>query len=324
MIQRAESQLLSGSEIDHLTPIQRISDQTLIEHSIALDIKREDLCHPIISGNKWHKLRLNLQAAKDKGYKRVLSFGGAWSNHLHALAFLSQKEGLDCILVIRGEELESKPLNAMLKDAKEWGAQLCFITRSEFKQKESPGLLEPLQSRFGGFYVIPQGGSNAAGVEGCRMFADSCLRQYHKQFNTFPDYVALAAGSGTMAAGFAQACATLGSKVCLRVYPALDDPGIESLINHFAKFGEHGNSERFSLQIARIYPTRFGKTDERLRGFMFEFEKDHKIPLDPVYNSKLMFGVYRDIKDGYFQHEAGKESRILAIHSGGLQGLRSY
>lgn len=312
------------------TPVEGLSESILVDRKISLFIKREDQCHPIISGNKWHKLRFNLEHAKRLGFQKIVSFGGAWSNHIHALAYACQKENLDLLALIRGEELAKNPLNPMLKEAQAFGAKLHFISRSDYRKKTDESFLLSLDNDFGPRYVIPEGGANASGVLGSKVFALNCLQEFFRSHQRYPSHVVLACGSGTTTAGFLQALAEteMTEKKSIKViaYAAAKDASLQEKIIKLSLLKLIDNKVISALALSKInWQLRdmsgkgFGKLDREQQSFMESFEQKHQISLDPVYTAKLFHQVFLDIEQGYFQ----EGSCILVLHSGGMQGARS-
>lgn len=309
------------------TPINPIAEDVCVEKNINLFIKREDLCHAVISGNKWHKLRLNLIQAKQQGLTQILSFGGAWSNHIHALAYACSKENLALHAVIRGEELRNCPLNLMLAEAQDYGAQLHFISRSDYRKKTEKTFLLELQKKIGPCYVIPEGGANAYGVQGSELFAIHCLEQFYLLNTHYPNYIVLACGSGTMAAGFIQALAKQQHiSTQLVAYAAVKDASLPQKIIELAQSNLQAHKQLLPTEFAKVawqvkamQGKGFASVAPEQVMFMQDFQLKHGIPLDPVYTGKLVQQVLLDIQAGYFP----KHSSILLIHSGGLQGGRS-
>ncbi len=150
------------------TIAQNIPDQQISFHDITLIIRRLDLVHPQISGNKFFKLKYNFLEAKRQGYQHILSFGGAYSNHIAATAFAAQQFGFQSVGVIRGEELADRPLNPTLATAQQFGMQLHFVSRDEYRRKQRPEYLAELARHFPEHYVIPEGGTNALAIRGCQ------------------------------------------------------------------------------------------------------------------------------------------------------------
>ena len=179
------------------TIAQNIPDQQINFHDITLIIRRLDLVHPQISGNKFFKLKYNFLEAKRQGYQHILSFGGAYSNHIAATAFAAQQFGFQSVGVIRGEELADRPLNPTLATAQEFGMQLHFVSRDEYRRKQQPEYLAELARQFPEHYVIPEGGTNALAIQGCQ----EILKDSDAQF----DVICCAVGTGGTISGLIEA-----------------------------------------------------------------------------------------------------------------------
>ncbi|GEP49368.1 1-aminocyclopropane-1-carboxylate deaminase [Flavobacterium noncentrifugens] len=267
---------------------------------VALFIKREDLIHPFISGNKYRKLKYNLLRAKSEKKKKLLTFGGAFSNHIAAVAFAGKEQGLETIGIIRGEELAEKASqNPTLQFAKDCGMQLEFVSRADYRLKSETGFLDKLSAQFGDFYLIPEGGTNAFAIRGC----EEILTQKDAEF----DFICCAVGTGGTISGLISS-AKPHQKVL--GFPALK---ADFLQEEICKFAPDGNWE-----LVKGYEFGgYGKISEELILFINDFKARTNVPLDPVYTGKMAFGVIDLIQKGYFS----KGSQILMIHTGGLQGI---
>ncbi|MBT8321471.1 MAG: pyridoxal-phosphate dependent enzyme [Eudoraea sp.] len=281
-------------------PNQRIELPILQEHGINLYIKREDLIHPVVSGNKYRKLKYNLLAAKDQGFETLLTFGGAYSNHIAATAFAGAENGLCTIGVIRGEELESRwQDNPTLKEAHGAGMQFHFTSRQEYRNKTTASFLDQLKQRWGNFYLLPEGGTNELAVKGCEEILQAGDRQF--------DLVASCVGTGGTLAGLINSAQphqeVLG-------FPVLRDEGLKEDIPTFVKQGHW----------RLIWDYHFGgyaKVTRPLIAFINDFKHRTGISLDPIYTGKLLYGLLDLVARGEFK----AQTKILAIHSGGLQGI---
>jgi 1-aminocyclopropane-1-carboxylate deaminase len=287
-------------------PIQAVDDPDLEEAGISLSMLRLDLAHPLISGNKWFKLKHNLLQARREGQSTLLSFGGAWSNHLHALAAAGNLYGFSTIGVIRGELPD--PLNICLQEAVNAGMHLYAVPRSSYRAKDTE-LLAELNTRFGSFYLIPEGGGNREGALGC---AEIPSLYVHKRF----DLVTLACGTGTTLAGVAST-----SSLPILGFQVLRGQGYLSreVVNLQAQFDLSANCDwRMNDQF---HFGGYAKADSKLLSFLAKFESRHGIPLEPVYSAKMLYGIYAlSKKRDFFPQNCS----ILAIHGGGLQGRRGF
>lgn len=281
-------------------PNQHIDLPLLREKGIQLYLKREDTIHPFISGNKYRKLKYNLLEAKKQGKDTLLTFGGAFSNHIAATAYAGREQGLQTIGVIRGEELVHKwQSNPTLKLAHEHGMRFHFVSRSEYRLKNEPSFLQNLKERFGEVYLLPEGGTNALAVKGC----SEILTEEDATF----DYICSAAGTGGTAAGLIHA--SLPHQTVL-AFPALKG---NFLLDEIRTFVQH---ERWQL-ITDYHFGGYAKVDQQLIAFINLFKHETGIPLDPIYTGKMLFGIFDLVKRGVF----APGTQILAIHTGGLQGI---
>lgn len=263
-------------------------------------IKREDLLHPYVSGNKFRKLKYNLLEAKKQGYTTILTFGGAFSNHISAVSYAAKEFGFQSIGIIRGEELLDKISdNPTLKFAQVNGMQFEFVSREVYRQKESETFIEKLYEKFGNFYIVPEGGTNELAVKGC----EEILTDQDDIF----DYICCAVGTGGTISGIINS-----SKPHQKVlgFPALKGDFLDSEIKKFTQ------KENWEL-ITDYHFGGYAKINEELIAFINKFRDKTHIPLDPVYTAKMCYGVFDLIRKGYFE----KDANILLIHTGGLQGI---
>ena len=268
--------------------------------NIELSIKREDLIHPFVSGNKYRKLKYNVLQAREENKITLLTFGGAFSNHIAAVASAGKAEGFNTIGIIRGEELKDKvDTNPTLSFAKSCGMTLKFINRKEYRDKSNPNFISNLKDRFGDFYLIPEGGTNNLAIKGCQ----EILNEKDSKF----DYLCCAVGTGGTVSGIINA-----SKSNQKVL------GFSSLKGDFLNkdISKFATSTNWEL-ITDYHFGGYGKINDSLITFINKFKAETEIPLDPIYTGKMMFGIFDLIKKGYFK----PNSKILAIHTGGLQGI---
>lgn len=273
-----------------------------LEHSdCTLYIKRDDLIHPEISGNKYRKLKYNLLEAQNKGYKTLLTFGGAFSNHIAAVAAAGREFGFKTIGVIRGEEVVDKiDENPTLKFAQQQGMQFKFVSRTDYRLKTEQTFIDKLHDEFGDFYLVPEGGTNNLAVKGC----EEILTKTDADF----DFVCCPIGTGGTISGVIN-CSKPGQQVL--GFPALKG----DFLNHeIAKFAKKDNWRL----ITDYHFGGFAKINSDLVSFINSFKKETNIPLDPIYTGKMMYGIFDLLEKGFFP----KESKILAIHTGGLQGIQ--
>ena len=270
-------------------------------NSIALIIKREDLIHPFVSGNKFRKLKYNLLEAKKGKYETLLTFGGAFSNHIAAVAYAGKENGFKTIGIIRGEELHDQITeNPTLLFAQNCGMQLEFISREAYRSKSETVFLENLKQQFGDFYLIPEGGTNALAIKGCQ----EILTSEDVEF----DYICCSVGTGGTISGIINS--VLPHQKVLG-FPALKGNFLNEEIRNFV------HNDNWEL-ITEYHFGGYAKVNEELIQFVNQFYAENKIPLDPIYTGKMVFGVLDLIQKNYFH--AG--SKILLIHTGGLQGIQ--
>ncbi|MGV9004484.1 1-aminocyclopropane-1-carboxylate deaminase/D-cysteine desulfhydrase [Flavobacterium sp.] len=270
-----------------------------IENRVVF-IKREDLLHQYISGNKFRKLKYNLEEAKRSNHQVLLTFGGAFSNHILAVAAAGKDWGFKTIGIIRGDELKNDYLkNPTLRKAEEFGMEFVFVTRAAYRTKNNHEFIEQLKRDFGNFYIIPEGGTNDLAIKGC----EEILTTQDDDF----DYICCAVGTGGTIAGLINC-----SKPCQKVlgFPALKGEFLPEDIRKFA------NKDNWEL-ITEYHFGGYAKVTTQLIDFINEFYMDYKIPLDPIYTGKMMFGIFDLLKNNYFPENA----KILIIHTGGLQGI---
>lgn len=286
--------------------IQEIFLPEIAEKKVQLFIKREDLLHPVISGNKYRKLFYNIQFAKEKGYTQLVTFGGAYSNHILATAGAGFEFGFKTIGVIRGEELgvdlESTLLkNPTLKAAHDFGMEFLFISRSAYRLKDTLPFLESLKEQFPNSYIVPEGGTNELAVKGCEAILDNTTDEY--------DFVCVSAGTGGTISGIIKAAkphqTVLG-------FPALKGDFLQEEIRQYI------TKETNWELVLEYHFGGYAKINKELITFINEFTKNTSILLDPVYTGKMVFGVLDKIKNNFFP----ENSKILLIHTGGTQGIK--
>jgi len=305
------------SEDEFLSKVQKIPLQPIEwalakQKGVEILVRRDDLIDTYLSGNKFYKLFYNMQAAQALGYSTLLSYGGAYSNHIHALAAAAKMYGFKSIGVIRGER--PKQLSATLLDAQAWGMQLHFVSRSDYRDKHGDGLSENLKSCFGDFFEIPEGGANAYGVMGAKALGAAICQQVKSDYTA----VCLAAGTANTVAGVAAGLAqTEGHVLGFSVLKGEGDLGVD-LISHQKSIANETNNWRL---ISGYHGDGYAKKlPNYLQRFMFEFERETKLALDPVYTLKMCWGVAQLLAQNYWP----RDSRLILVHTGGLQGRRGF
>jgi len=280
-------------------PIQSILSYS---QSQKVDLLRLDSLHPIVSGNKFYKIRFYIAAAIENGVSKVASFGGPYSNHIVALAFTAKEAGLKSIGYIRTNADE--PTTPSLAEAKHYGMELVYLGRTDFQSKKA-SILETSDAK-SDTYFIDEGGYGTIGAKGAAtIFTENDTAHY--------DYIVCAVGTGTMLAGCINAASPNQKIIGI---PVLKNEGsIESEINALLL---DKNNQPYTL-LHQFHQGGYAKTNPAMIDFMNRLWDTEKIPTDIVYTSKLLFGVEQLIQENYFE----KEASILVIHSGGLQGNRS-
>jgi len=287
------------------TPVQEIFDPLFDKAGVRVLIKREDLNHPYVSGNKWWKLKYNLEAARVKGYETLLTFGGAYSNHLYATAAAAKELGFKSIGIVRGEE--THPLNPTLDFVQSQGMRLHYVSREYYRQKNDVAFKQQLQNQFGGFYLIPEGGTNELAVKGAEEFAGTLGDDY--------DYLCCAVGTGGTMTGLIAGMQGQKHVVGISVLKGgdfLKDDVSNLLPNPYTKWE----------LVTDYHFGGYAKATAKLLDFMSDFERRFSIPLEHVYTAKLLYGIFDLISKEHFK----KGSTLLILHSGGLQGklISSY
>jgi 1-aminocyclopropane-1-carboxylate deaminase len=269
-------------------------------NGIELFIKREDQLHPIISGNKFRKLKYNIAEAKRLGYKKLLTFGGAFSNHIVAVAGAGKEFGFETIGIIRGEELQEKiEENPSLSVAQQFGMKLVFVSRDAYRLKETPEFIKEMKSQFGDFYLLPEGGTNELAIKGC----EEILSEDDIKFT----HICSSIGTGGTISGIINSAASHQNIIGFSSLKG------DFLQNDIAKFA---NQKNWSVNCEYHFGG-YGKITNELIEFINSFYLEHAIPLDPIYTGKMMFGVLDLTQKDFFP----PNSKILAIHTGGLQGI---
>lgn len=285
---------------------QRVNLSELNRFNVSLYMKREDLIHPFISGNKYRKLKYNISRAQDENQDTLLTFGGAFSNHIGAVAFTGKEFGFKTIGVIRGDELK-KDLkktfneNPTLQAARQNGMQFEFVSRSEYRLKYSLTFINKLIEKFGKFYLIPEGGTNDLAVKGCQ----EILKPKDRTF----DVICSAIGTGGTISGIIN---SITDSQEVLGFPSLKGDFLTKEIEKYTI-----ENKNWSL-VSECHLGGFAKVNKEFIHFINNFKTETSIPLDPIYTGKMMYRLIDMIKNEYFN----QGTRILAIHTGGLQGIQ--
>lgn len=284
----------------------------LTNNNSPIDVLRLDLIHPFYGGNKYFKLKYNVQKAQGK---TILTFGGAHSNHIYSTAAFCHEQKLKCVGVIRGEEqlIENSPT---LQFAKQQGMHLHFVSREFYKTKIEQELLNDLKKEFGDFYLIPEGGNNDEGIEGCMEILDEV---------PFYDYVFCACGTSCTYTGILASAQKdqkiIGISVLKGENQLIDEVNTNASKFDFEKIKTYlsGKIEHSTI-LNEFHFGGYAKHTQELLDFKNKFEKDNNIPLDYIYTSKLFYAIYDLINKGLLL----ENKKILIVHSGGQQGNAGY
>ncbi len=278
----------------------------LKEKNIELWIKREDTIHEFVSGNKFRKLRYNILEAQKQGKTTLLTFGGAYSNHIVATAVAGNLAGFKTIGIVRGEELALKlntvlKENKTLKEAHRNGMHFEFISRDLYSKKHTEEFIKNLREKYGDFYLIPEGGTNPLAIKGC----EEVLSEKDEKF----DYICVAVGTGGTIAGIINSIRNKVTNVL--GFPALKGDFLQEPIEELV------NKKTNWTLVTDYHFGGYAKVNSELITFINEFKAHNNIQLDPIYTGKMIFGVLDLIK----KNEIKEGAKILAIHTGGLQGI---
>ena len=274
------------------------------DNSVEVYLQREDLLHPFVNGNKYYKLKYNLQKAKDENYSTLLTFGGAYSNHIYAVSAAAKLFGFKSIGIIRGEEYD--PLNPTLQFAVNNGMKLSYIDRKTYRKRTDPEFRKEIAQQFGDVYIIPEGGTNELALKG----AAEILPNIETDF----DYLCAPVGSGGTLAGL---IAGLNGKKKVIGFSALKGGEyLTEIINELLSNSSVRKFDNWEIQ-SNYHFGGFAKITKELIEFIDWFRVENNILLEPLYTGKMMYGINDLISKKHFP----KNSKIVAIHTGGLQGI---
>lgn len=299
-----QRRLLALQQAMRPSPLARIDTPLPRHHGVELWVKRDDLLHPVISGNKWRKLKYVLDDALAMSADTLVSMGGAYSNHLHALAYAGQCLGLRTVGLVRGEQPAAS--NPTLDDLRAWGMRLQFVPRTEYRELRQHKRWDSLPGRAPGEYWLPEGGAAALALRGVGEIVQEIDLPY--------DYLCTACGTGTTLAGLVSA-APVGTTVL--GFAALK--GAEFLHGEVAALLRATPGAQCAWSVnGDFHCGGFGRVTPALHEFVRSFEIATGIPVEPIYTGKLFFGLDALLRQGYFP----PGTRIVALHTGGLQGKR--
>lgn len=302
--------------VDYVPVIQALP----VKMPFKVDVLRLDLIDPEVSGNKLFKLKHHVKAAVLQGHQTLLTFGGAYSNHIAATAAYSKKSGVKSIGVIRGEDTSLS--NPTLTQARSNGMELFFVSREQYRKKSEQNFLRELEKRFGAHYLVPEGGSGKEGALGCR---EIVLQEWKY------DYIFCACGTGTTYAGLVSMPHMRSKIIGISVLKGLNKlpQEVTNLLNLFKHNNQNlvAGNEAFKggliLQnaITNNYAFNgYAAFHPELINFKNQFEELYQLPLDYVYTAKLFYGAFDLMQNKKLKENAS----VLIIHSGGLQGNRGF
>ncbi|AQG79389.1 1-aminocyclopropane-1-carboxylate deaminase/D-cysteine desulfhydrase [Spirosoma montaniterrae] len=287
------------------SPLHYLPDPFPEPVPIRLFLKRDDLLHPLVSGNKWRKLKYNLIAAREQDFSTLLTFGGAFSNHLYATAAAGQVFGFQAIGIVRGDELAYLPRNATLAFCESAGMRLHFVSRTDYRRKDEPEFVADLLRQFGPCYVLPEGGTNDLARRGTA----EILPEITQQLGQAPDYVGCAVGTGGTVAGIAQSATPATQVLGVVVLKGINSfPAVCLNLNEYPEDCLH--------LLTDYHFGGYAKTTPELLNFIRAFEQRTGVLLEQVYTGKLFYAIYDLARQGYFPDNA----TVVAVHTGGLQG----
>jgi 1-aminocyclopropane-1-carboxylate deaminase len=281
------------------SPQQELLDERLADAGIRLLLKREDLINPEVPGNKWRKLKYNLAEAERSGHRTLLTFGGAYSNHIRATAAAGELFGFTTIGVIRGEQ--HLPLNESLSYAVQRGMRLTYLDRATYRQKHDPAVIDRLRKTFGDFYLVPEGGSNGPGVRGCTEIPAEIPDAY--------DVICCPCGTGGTLAGIA-----LGLKPGQRAlgFSVLKNGGfLTDEVRRLQREAAGHDVDGWDIEL-RYHFGGYAKSSPELSAFIGDFQRRHGLLLDRVYPAKMMYGIIDLAKTGFF----ASGSTVVAVITG--------
>jgi 1-aminocyclopropane-1-carboxylate deaminase/D-cysteine desulfhydrase-like pyridoxal-dependent ACC family enzyme len=293
--------------------LQHLQDPNCLFQGAKIVVKRDDLIDEWVSGNKWRKLKHNIAAAQGAKQNRILTFGGAFSNHLLATAKACHLAGMESIGIVRGEELNERS-NETLKNCFALGMELVFISREEYHLRDDKSYIEQLHIDYPNTYIVPEGGANFYGLIGCQEIWKELPKDYTD--------VVVAAGTGTTAAGILSG---MPHTMKLHVFSALKGDFLEKEIENKIHFAFHNEGFTSScMKQMKLYSEDvfggYGKCNQQLLDFIIWVKDTFDLPLDQVYTAKAFYRLYKMIQSGEFD----ARSRILFVHTGGLQGNTAF
>lgn len=293
-----------------ISPIQKIEHPLFINNKLHVFIKRDDLIHPIISGNKWRKLKHNIRYAKAQGYEGILSFGGAYSNHIHALAYATKEKNIQSIGIIRGEEHYQK--NATLSQAIQWGMHCQFVDRKTYRLRNNDDYLADLQREYPTYLIVPEGGSNSLALPG----VGEIITELNQQINY--DTLMLPVGSGGTFAGLINADKNQHELLGIAVLKEADhiQQQVNSLLLKNTLTALNDTNKKWQL-LSNFHRGGYAKFSAQDENRIYQFSQETGILFEPIYSGKMLLALLDLIDINHF----APEQTIVLLHTGGLQGI---
>ncbi len=283
------------------SPLQAFHPDWPGADKLNIFIKRDDLIHPVISGNKWRKLS-NVFADAHNLPLSIVSFGGGYSNHLHALGYVCKTFNIDCTVIVRGDY--SKNMTPMLNDLRRWGINIRFVDRATYHNRHDKRLLAQLHHQYDNALIVPEGGSSSAALTGMTNMMDEISVDF--------DYILAPVASGATLAGIASSLSV--RKTACGIAVLKGEQYLESLVSELMP----EQQENWYIDH-RFHGGGYAKKDAVLTDFCHEMFSTYNIPVEPVYSGKLFFALKNKIAAGEFD----RGSTLIALHTGGLQGARN-
>jgi 1-aminocyclopropane-1-carboxylate deaminase len=281
------------------SPLEPVHDRQLAQVGVQLWLKRDDLIQADLPGNKWRKLTYNLRAALDQGHRTLLTFGGAYSNHIRATAAAGRYTGLDTIGVIRGEPHD--PLNWSLRYAVTSGMRLRYLDRATYRRKADPEVIAGLHRELGDFYLLPEGGSNELAVHGCAAIPAETGPGF--------DVICCPCGTGGTLAGIAAGLAPGQHAIGFAV---LKGAGfLTTTVERLQRDAIGSVSANWHIECG-FHFGGYARATPELITFIDRFEKQHVLRLDRIYTAKMMYGIFALAQRGAFP----SGTRIIAVITG--------
>ncbi|MFH9223577.1 1-aminocyclopropane-1-carboxylate deaminase/D-cysteine desulfhydrase [Streptomyces lydicus] len=273
------------------SPLQEVTEEPFARRGVRLVLKRDDLIHSALPGNKWRKLEPNLRAAAAAGERTLLTFGGAWSNHLRATAAAGRLLGFATIGVVRGDELAGAPLNDSLARCAADGMRLHFLDRARYRRKTDPDVLAALHDRFGAFRLIPEGGSNSLAAQGCA--------ELGRELRGVADTAAVACGTGGTLAGLAAGLGPDGQALGIPVLKGGRPHFLQGTVEELQRAAFGGPRGTWRLDD-RFHCGGYARRTPELDAFADAFEQRHGLALERIYVAKLLYGLTTLAGEGAF------------------------